>query len=104
MMLAALSAYHAGMPQIVVAGPDGRDDTRALLDAVRSRYRPTAILVRVDPGRHDAFSQVLPWIGAMGMRDGRATAYVCREFACDTPTTDPGVVADALDRASAPAR
>jgi len=25
----------------------------------------------------------------MTMIDGKATAYVCRNFACDTPTTDP---------------
>jgi uncharacterized protein len=96
MMLAALSAYHAGMPQVVVAGPADRDDTRALLDAVRSRYRPTALLVRVDPAREAALAGVLPWAASMSMREGRATAYVCREFACQAPTTDPAQLAAQL--------
>jgi uncharacterized protein YyaL (SSP411 family) len=96
MMLAALSTYHAGMPQIVIVGRAEEDDTRALIDAVRSRYRPTAVTVRVDPARQADLSRVLPWIGAMGMRDGRATAYVCREFACRAPTTDPAALAAEL--------
>jgi uncharacterized protein YyaL (SSP411 family) len=96
MMLAALSTYHAGMPQIVIVGRAEEDDTRALIDAVRSRYRPTAVTVRVDPAMQADLSRVLPWIGAMGMRDGRATAYVCREFACRAPTTDPAALAAEL--------
>jgi uncharacterized protein YyaL (SSP411 family) len=96
MMLAALSTYHAGMPQIVIVGRAEEDDTRALIDAVRSRYRPTAVTVRVDPARQADLSRVLPWIGAMGMRDGRATAYVCREFACRAPTMDPAALAAEL--------
>ena len=32
----------------------------------------------------------MPALAAMRMRGGQATAYVCRDFACDAPTTDPG--------------
>ena len=96
MMLAALSTYHAGMPQIVIAGGREQEDTRAMVDAVRAKYRPTAVMVRVDPARQAELTRVLPWIGAMGMRDGRATAYVCREFACRAPTTDAGALAAEL--------
>jgi uncharacterized protein YyaL (SSP411 family) len=28
--------------------------------------------------------------------DGRATAYVCRNFACNLPVTDPAALADQL--------
>ena len=98
MMLAALSAYHAGMPQVVVAGPPERADTQALLDAVRSVYRPAALLVRVDPGRQAALAALLPWVASMGPRDGRAAAYVCRDFACDAPATDPDALAESLGR------
>ena len=98
MMLTALSTYHAGIPQVVIVGPPDRDDTRALLEAIRSIYRPTAVLVRVDPARQEALAKLLPWIASMGMRDGKATAYVCREFACQAPTTDPATLASELGR------
>jgi uncharacterized protein len=96
MMLAALSTYHAGMPQIVVSGPVDRDDTRALVDAVRSKYRPTALLVRADPARQADLARLLPWIASMSMRDGRATAYVCRDFACQAPVSDSAALANQL--------
>ena len=96
MLLAALSTYHAGVPQVVVAGTSDRDDTRALLDAVRSKYAPSAVLVRLDPAHRPALAALLPWVEAMGMRDGRATAYVCREFACQAPTTDPAALSAQL--------
>jgi uncharacterized protein YyaL (SSP411 family) len=92
MMLAALSTYHAGVPQIVIAGPRDRQDTTALLEAVKSKYVPTAVTLPLDPARHDALSRTLPWIASMTMKDGRATAYVCREFTCQAPTTDPSTL------------
>jgi uncharacterized protein YyaL (SSP411 family) len=96
MMLTALSTYHAGMPQIVVVGPSGRDDTRALRDVLRSKYLPTAIDVPVDPPQHEELARLLPWISSMGMRDARATAYVCRDFTCQAPTTDPATLKSQL--------
>ena len=89
MMLAALSTYHSGMPQVVVVGDPASDDTRALLEVVRRRYMPTAITVPVDPSRRDALDRRFPWMAAMTAREGRATAYVCRDFACNAPTVDP---------------
>jgi uncharacterized protein YyaL (SSP411 family) len=96
MMLAALSTYHAGMPQIVIAGPRDRADTQAVIDTVRAKYRPTAVTVLLDPARQANLARVLPWVASMTMRDDRATVYVCREFACQAPTTDPAVLATQL--------
>jgi len=81
---------------VVVAGAKDDDNTRALLDAVRSKYMPNAVLVRVDPTGQDATAEILPWVSAMRTRDGRAAAYVCREFACQAPTTDAATLAAQL--------
>jgi hypothetical protein len=85
MMMAALSAYHAGISQIVIADPEGD-----LLDAVRRRYLPFAITIPIadleGPRRSD-IGKLLPWIEAMAKRTDRPIAYVCRNFACLTPAT-----------------
>ena len=93
MMVAALSTYHSGMPQIVIVGEPEAGDTRALAEVVRRHYIPTAVLVVVSEARRQELSRVLPWTKDLRQRDGRATAYVCRDFACQTPTT----LADELD-------
>ena len=97
MMLAALSMYHAGMSQAVIVGPPHRDDTRMLLAALYVRYMPFAVLVTVLPGAAQSeLSRRLPWIGSLTMRDGMATAYVCRDFVCDQPTTSVEVLLNQL--------
>jgi uncharacterized protein len=88
MMLAALSTYHAGMPQVVLVGDGAAGDMQALLDVVRRRYLPTAITVPVGSSNRERLDRVLPWMAAMTARDGRPTAYVCRDFSCQAPTTD----------------
>jgi uncharacterized protein len=88
MMLAALSTYHAGMPQVVLVGDGAARDMQALRDVVRRRYLPTTITVPVDSSNRERLDRVLPWMAAMTARDGRPTAYVCRDFSCQAPTTE----------------
>ena len=99
MMLAALSTYHAGMPQIVLVGDPASADMGAMADAIRRRYTPAAVVVPVVPGHEERLSALLPWIAAMRRREGRATAYLCRGFACQAPTTDPGELTRQLEAA-----
>jgi uncharacterized protein YyaL (SSP411 family) len=87
-MMSNLSAWHAGMSQIVIVGPRDREDTRALRRTVAGAYLPFAVVVPVEPGEAQArLTRLLPWIGPMTMVDGKATAYVCRNFACEQPVT-----------------
>ena len=89
MMLAALSTYHAGMPQIVLVGGRDSSERDALTAVMRGSYLPTAVIVPVSDATRGALAALLPWIAAMQPRDGRATAYVCRDFACRQPATSP---------------
>ena len=89
MMLAALSTYHAGMPQIVIVGDRDAADTQALMAVVRARYMPTAVVVPLSPAHRPALAALLPWTAALQPREGKATAFVCRDFTCQQPATSP---------------
>jgi uncharacterized protein YyaL (SSP411 family) len=97
LMLANLSAWHAGIQQIVLVGR--RDDPSfwKLASVVAHTYLPFAVTLLVEPGpQQEHLSTLVPAIEAMSMRDGKPTAYVCRNFACHQPTTDPEELAGQL--------
>jgi uncharacterized protein YyaL (SSP411 family) len=91
MMLAALSAWHAGAIQIVLVGEGDR--RRALASVVAGRYLPFAIEIPMSPASQPALGAALPFVAAMKTVDGQAAAYVCRDFTCRAPVT----TADALE-------
>jgi uncharacterized protein len=99
MMAAALSTYHAGLQQIVIAegqqvetaaGAAGGELTRF----IAQQYLPFAITLSVTPDRQRALAGSLPFIAGMRHVNGRSAAYVCRHFACRQPVT----TVDALRR------
>jgi uncharacterized protein YyaL (SSP411 family) len=89
MMLAALSSYHAGMPQIVIVGDRDAADTQALMAVVRARYMPTALVIPLSQAHRPVLAGLLPWTSALQPREGMATAFVCRDFTCQQPATSP---------------
>jgi uncharacterized protein YyaL (SSP411 family) len=101
MMGRALATWHAGLTQVVLVGEPGRDDLRALQRVVASTYLPFAIVVPVSPATQPRLGAVLPWIAPMTMREGRATAYVCRQFACNEPVTSAVALAELLQTSAA---
>jgi uncharacterized protein YyaL (SSP411 family) len=90
-MAAVLSAHEAGGEQIVIVGKRGAADTEALWRAAHKKYRPFAVMVPVDPSSVAALAAHMPWVAEMKMIENKATAYVCRDFACDAPSTDSAV-------------
>ena len=97
MMMAALSAYHAGMSQIVIAGDPVAAETRTLMDVVRRQYLPFAVIIPLadlEGPRRAAIGRLLPWTDAM-IRD-EPTAFVCRDFTCLAPTSSPDELASQL--------
>ncbi len=85
LMLSGLADSARPPHQIVIAGPRDDPRTQALLQVVYRRYLPGAVLVLAEPGVSDLPKAALD----RPMVDGRATAYVCRDFTCTLPITDP---------------
>jgi uncharacterized protein len=85
-----LSTHYMGTPQIAIAGDRGTSsDPSELMSIVRRHYLPTAVVVPLSSSNAAALARLLPWTEALRAREERATAYVCRDFACQTPTTSP---------------
>ena len=87
-LLCALDFYGSHPYEIAVVGDPNGDDTHALLDTVYARYLPNKVVAGADPDDEEA-EILIPLLADRPMRDGRATAYVCEGYACQTPTTDP---------------
>ena len=90
--LIGLELALADIDEIAIVGPPRESDTRALLEVVRSTYRPSTVVAVAE----DAAASRIPLLHAREMRDGRPTAYVCRGFACRQPVTDPTALAEQL--------
>ncbi len=71
--------------EIAVVGDPEAADTRALLDVCASGYHPHQILAL---GAPDAEASAIPLLQNRSQIEGRATAYVCVDFACRPPLTD----------------
>ena len=96
-MMCALAASHGGFSQIVLVGPQQDEGTTRLGAAIADRYLPFGIVVLVEPGpRQVELARLLPFVGAMEMRSGRPTVYICRDFTCREPVTDREAMASQL--------
>jgi len=94
MMLCALSAWHAGLSQIVIAG--AAEVAHALNVEVARHYLPFGIVIPIAGGADDTLSRLLPFTASMTGRGG-AAAYVCRDFTCRQPVTTPADLAQQLE-------
>ena len=93
--LAALDFYLSVPKEVAVIGPAGDPATSALLQTVNGRYLPNRVLVGAD-GEAAAMATGLPLLEGRGLVDGRPTAYVCENYACQLPVTDPDALAAQL--------
>jgi uncharacterized protein YyaL (SSP411 family) len=82
---------------VVIAGAAGGDHTRAMLQALASRFLPRAVVILVPTDRSDPeIKRLAPFVERYGSLEGRAAAYVCHDFTCALPTTDPRRMLDEL--------
>jgi len=78
---------------VVLAGDPQAEDFRALAAVLHESIGHRRSVLAADGGEAQAWiAERAPWVARMKMRDGRATAYVCEEFACQAPVSDPAAL------------
>jgi len=88
-MLVALDFSLAQPKQIVIAGKPDAADTQAMRHAVYGQFVPDKIVLLADGEEGQAFlAKHLQFIQGVQAMDGNATAFVCKNDACQLPTTN----------------
>ncbi|HSL32612.1 MAG TPA: thioredoxin domain-containing protein [Candidatus Limnocylindrales bacterium] len=97
-----LSAIHLaveGIDELAIVGDPGDPATAALSAVAAETFRPNLVLaVAADP-----VASSVPLLAGRDLVGGRSTAYLCRDFACRLPVTDPAALRDQLAASSASA-
>jgi uncharacterized protein YyaL (SSP411 family) len=94
-MLCVLDLYLAEVKEIALIGRPEAADTAALLAVVFQGYRPHQV-VAAGAADDSAAIAAVPLLEGRPQRDGKATAYVCVNYACQSPVTDPAALAEQL--------
>jgi len=85
--LTALEYALAETREIAVLGSRDAEDVRRLLEVCRDGFRPHQVVAVGDPADDEA--DAVPLLMDREKIDGQATAYVCVDFSCRRPVTDP---------------
>ncbi len=96
-LLNALDFYLRKPYEIVLIGAPEAAETQALLRAIRAQYLPNKIVVQLAPQHLEAHLEAMPLLrdllAGKSQVGGRATVYVCHDFTCSLPITEPADLA-----------
>ncbi|MCA1817778.1 MAG: thioredoxin domain-containing protein [Acidobacteria bacterium] len=99
-LLSALDFHLSTPKEIVIVGGASDDATRALRREVWSRFLPNKIVAESHSDDEGA-SKIVPLLRERNPIGGRPTAYVCENYACQQPVSDPRHLAAQLDAPAA---
>jgi uncharacterized protein len=90
--LAVVDFLTEGPVELAIVASESLDDLRALREAVAQCYLPNRVVATGMPGQ----PSVLPLLKNRSAISNTATLYVCRNYSCRRPITDPRDIAEAL--------
>ncbi|PYK66063.1 MAG: thioredoxin domain-containing protein [Verrucomicrobia bacterium] len=98
-MLVALDYWLRKPRQIVIAGKKDAPETEALLKEVHRHFLPKTVLLLADGAEGQQYlGDKNEAIRAMSIVSGKPAAYVCENFTCKAPVTDPKLLAELISK------
>jgi uncharacterized protein YyaL (SSP411 family) len=83
--------------EVIVTGDPAKEDTLEMLSALRKAYCPNMVAVFIPSTiRNKEIENLIPYARDIRTFEGRATAYVCKDFICRAPTTTPEEMLDTI--------
>ncbi len=88
-LMSALNFWVGPSYEVVVAGELEKADTQEMVKEIHKRFVPNKVVIfRPDNEELPLISKLAAFTEHQRAIDGKATAYVCKNFACNAPTTD----------------
>jgi uncharacterized protein YyaL (SSP411 family) len=87
-LLSALDFYLSTPYEVAIVGDPEAEDTQALMNVVYSAYLPNKVVAGRSESDEEAV-RLVPLLADRPTRNGKATAYVCVNYACQNPSTEP---------------
>jgi len=88
MLMCALDFANGPAFEVVIAGDPSSQDTKALISALRQPFVPNKVVLLRPTGMGSGSEELPEYVRDYGPINGRAAAYVCREFQCLAPVTN----------------
>ncbi len=85
--LTALALAQAKTKEVIITGDFDLKGTQDMLGLLKMNPNPQ-IFTLVYTDKHQALSDIVPYISNYKPVNGAATAYICENFACQAPVTD----------------
>jgi len=96
MVLCGLDFYFGPSNEIVISGTKGSDDVKKMLTALQEPFLPRQVILFRSEEESDALAKIAAYTETQAAIQGKATAYVCRSFACKLPTNDVGKMMESV--------
>ena len=96
-LLGAADFYLGPVKEIAVVGDPESGETRRLLEVVHGRFLPNKVVAILDPNATDGAGD-LPLLEGKTLVKGRPAAYVCENYTCKAPVTEPSQLELALNQ------
>ncbi|MBD3242428.1 MAG: DUF255 domain-containing protein, partial [Chitinivibrionales bacterium] len=92
-LLNALFLAQSPPHEVIISGRRGASDTQTMAEIVNRRFLPTMAFTQFDPEelarQRTTDSPTLPLLEGRTMVDGKATVYICHNYTCKDPITQP---------------
>lgn len=97
-LLQSVQVHVNGSKEIVIAG-DG-EDLKAANEVLRGFYHPFKLVLYRPNSDSESIVDISSFLGYQKAIDGNFTVYICEDYACQYPATDPAAMEKQLQEAS----
>jgi uncharacterized protein YyaL (SSP411 family) len=89
-LLSAIEFLEGPSQEVVIVGDLEKEDSRAMISALQSEFIPNKVVLFLSTReKTQKITDIAEFTKNYVAKDGKATAYVCSNYSCKTPTANP---------------